>query len=296
MSYFWNKSGLVFAGALAVGAFSDRVANAEDVKPDGTLATTGVVSGDATGANVAGSAPTDAQGIALRAAILAETNLDSAVHDFYAARGFRAFWLETPARANGLRAALATAPEHALPPGHYNVPPARVGVAATDPVSAAQEEIALTRAYLVFAGDVAAGVLQPRSLDREIHIFPERPSVATLLLEAKLSGDARKVIADVEPSHPHYARAREMMITLNAIIDGGDWGPTVGEGGSLKLGMTGPRVAALRARLTAMRDMVVPIAPVDAADENATRVIDDVYDAALEGGCHGLSTASWAER
>ncbi|MGB0411356.1 MAG: L,D-transpeptidase family protein [Pikeienuella sp.] len=280
MSYFWNKPGLAFAAVLSVGTFG---AQANETQTPQTVASA------TAGSNGAAAAPLDSSALALSAAIKADPSLDPAVYHFYAARGFRAFWSEGEGRVAALSEVVSSAPAHGLPLNHYHL------VSVSDlnsPEIAAVQEIQRTKAYLAFAGDVAAGVLQPRVLDREIHLFPERPHVGLLLNELKLTGDPRRVVRALQPSHPHYARVQQLVQTLNGIIDAGDWGPAVDDGGSLKIGMVGPRVSALRARLIAMGDMAA------SAEGEPT----NTYDLALELGVmafqrrHGLNDDGVAGR
>lgn len=278
MSYFWNKSGLALASILVAGAFVDYRSHASEVGD-----------GQTTEGDLTAVAPLDPVGKALSAAIKSDPTLDPAVYDFYEARGFRPFWSEGQGRVAALSEVVNAAPAHGLPQDHYLF----VTVRDLDtPEVKAKQELQRTRAYLAFAGDVATGVLQPRDVDRELHIYPERPAAAVLLQELRLTGDPRRVVGALEPSHPHYARTQALVVELNSIIDGGDWGPAVTEGGTLKLGMDDPRVSALRARLVAMGDM-----PALAIGD-----LPDVYDIALEQGVmtfqrrHGLNSDGVAGR
>jgi murein L,D-transpeptidase YcbB/YkuD len=290
VSFLRNRFGAVAVGVLGFAAASGHAFATSETAPT-TLAAVRTV------------APLDANGLALSAAIKADLWFDDAVFDFYAARGFERVWDEDAARG-ALSDVVNSASAHALPRNHYLYVSTR---GQRTPTSAALEELQAMRAFLTFAGDVSAGVLQPRVLDHEIHLFPERPQNATLLQALTRLGDPRDVVAEIQPSHPHYAGAQGMIVALNAVIDDGDWAPTVVEGGSLKLGMSGPRIATLRARLIAMGDMPTPVTAEFAegaiAEGAVTQnVVSDVFDIALELGVmafqrrHGLNDDGVAGR
>ncbi|MEO1001263.1 MAG: hypothetical protein AAFW69_11790, partial [Pseudomonadota bacterium] len=103
----------------------------------------------------------DAQ--ALTAALAGASLEGQAVTDFYAARDNAPFWLE-PAAEAALRAAVAAAPAHGLPLERYTL-------SAAEGAAAEAERMAV---FLRYARDIRSGVLEPRSVDREIIVRPPR--------------------------------------------------------------------------------------------------------------------------
>lgn len=173
---------------------------------------------------------------------------------FYAARGHRPLWVGDAARIEGLTAALGEAGDHGLPHRRYLIGDDIADLAAGAPADAARAELALTDAYLALAGDLAAGVVAPRALDKDLHLFPERPAPGHLLQMAALPGDPAKAALRTAPIDPQYARVREMVKRLDQIAAAGGWGPEVAAGPTLRPGEVGRRVEALRIRLIAMGD------------------------------------------
>jgi len=79
-------------------------------------------------------------------------------------------------------------------------------------------------------------------------------------------------LEETGPDTPFYNWLRQALVTYRGIMAGGGW-PTVPDGEVLKLGSSGPRVAALRERLTITGDLTAP-GPADPA----------VFDEGLDAG------------
>ncbi|PZQ47915.1 MAG: murein L,D-transpeptidase [Rhodovulum sulfidophilum] len=192
---------------------------------------------------------------AFRDALLAETaGFDAAertaIEGFYAERAYAPFWAET-ANLDGLLAALETAEGQALPYQRYEATGVRALFQPGATAAPAARELAATRAYLRYAGDVNSGALRPSRIDPEIAIAPTR--LAPALLLGKLDGaSVAEVLAGLAPRAPDYAALIAEKARLEAASAAGTWGPTVPTGPTLHEGETGPRIAELRARLARM--------------------------------------------
>lgn len=184
---------------------------------------------------------------------------------FYASRGDAPLWTSGDgARAAVLIATLRAADGHGLPVARYRPDALAAALARTDDAGRGAAEAALTRAFLQYARDVASGVLEPRSIARDIKVDPPRPHPAALLRAAAAAPNMVAHLAALAPADPGYETLRDRYRALSAVAASGDWGPAVPAGATLRPGDSGPRVAALRARLARLGDLA-PAAP-SAAD------------------------------
>lgn len=196
-------------------------------------------------------APVEAtQAVDLAAAIAALPDAErAAVHSFYEARDNAPFWMAGDAApARDLIVALEAAPEHGMPVGRYGGADLAVLFAASGPEAVAKAEVAAMRAYLAFASDLSAGVVVPSRADPEINIAPVRPAPAALLARLE-AGSVAEALAALEPQEPDYRALMAEKRRLEAAVAAADWGDAVPGGATLRAGDSGPRVAALRARL-----------------------------------------------
>jgi murein L,D-transpeptidase YcbB/YkuD len=187
---------------------------------------------------------------------------DAALRTFYEGRGFAPLWLggedAARGRAEALIEALRAAPGHALPAGRYD--PAGLASSlerarSASPGARAALELALTEAYLRYARDVSSGVLEPRQVDDELHIRPERPDPAALLARMAGAADPAAVLAALPPDDPDYDRLRARLPEYLRLARSGAWAEALPEGPSLEQGDRSERVVALRRRLAAMGDL-----------------------------------------
>ncbi len=174
------------------------------------------------------------------------------VLDFYSARDSSPFWGgAAPERGAALLAALNRAGAHGLPPSRYapGALAAALAAGASDPASVAAAELAATVAYLAYARDLTSGLLTPSEVDPEIDVRPRRPEPARLL-ERLQAEPLERALTGLEPTSPEYRALMAEKARLEAAATA-DWGPEAPAGPTLRLGDSGVRVAALRARLAA---------------------------------------------
>lgn len=186
---------------------------------------------------------------AFRAALRAELSgaddrLLAGIEQFYGARDWRPFWSEPGSgRAAALVAALGSSPAQGLPA--YDV----AGVQETAAgAAAAAPELAASRAYLAYAGDLTSGVVTPSRIDPDIAVRPKRLDPAALLARAA-AGPVEAALAGLAPRDPDYARLIAEKARLEGLLRADAWGPAVADGPTLHAGDRDPRVGALRARL-----------------------------------------------
>lgn len=246
--------------------------------------------------------PLSPEALALRAAMeAASAGWDPAeradVLGFYAARGFAPYWADQ-GRGVALVALLEEAPAHGLPPARYGAAGLADGLtgslAAPDRIAAL--ELAGSRSWIAFAGDLKAGVLVPSRVDPEIDVRPARPGRAALLALLD-GGEAAAIARSLEPKTRDY----RALMAEKARLEGqsaADWGPTVPAGPTMRQGDAGPRVAALRARLAARgHPAAASEARVPAGIEGgvAAGVGAGVFDAGLDAALKGFQAEAGLE-
>ena len=223
---------------------------------------------------------------------------------FYAARGYAPLWLAQDGSATSAAAALldwaGRADAQALPPARYDTESLRKELgAAQGPAGRAELELGLTRLYLTYARDLSSGLLEPRDVSPELDVTPPRPDPAHLLGQAAEASDMPAFLSSLAPADPEYRRLLDLYGKIRQIARAGGWGPTVPDGPTLRLGDRSPRVAQLRARLTAMGDLrkVDRVAASNVMNDAAPADRDpERHGAALEAAIkrfqarHGLNT------
>jgi murein L,D-transpeptidase YcbB/YkuD len=233
---------------------------------------------------------------------------DELVARFYESRQFQPVWQE-PSRLDALVAAIAELVDDGLDPAVYHLDSLqsyrldrRMGTPLT-PQDLADLDLVATDAFLLAAYHLYLGSIDPRQLSPQWN-FSERPIEIerglAALNERLAAGQIRETLEAARPKHVWYQRGRERLREYRAIAAAGGW-PTVPEGATLRVGMTDPRVAALRERLKVTRDYPQPAAvnsPGSAAAPAGTAPVTsdpNLFDASLEAAVkffqqrHGLT-------
>ncbi|MEO1550503.1 MAG: L,D-transpeptidase family protein [Pseudomonadota bacterium] len=216
----------------------------------------------------------------LRETLLASTSVSDGMMAFYTAQGFVPVW--TGRRIDALNRALATAASHGLPAGRYPKI-AKPGFSASDSARVSAE-IAAAQVFLRFARDLNSGVLEPKSVDAEIHVFPRRPDEEALLNGVLSARNLTNFIAALAPSDPGYDALMEERTRLARLARKGGWGPKVPAGKTLRPGQSGARVEALRARLGRILGQSLPAG--SSYDESliaAVKTFQDLYGLNADG-------------
>jgi len=208
----------------------------------------------------------------------------TAEYRFYQGRDFAPVWVaEDGSPAAATRALLnwaGTADAHALPASRYHVDALSSRLAAAGTLSAAgmaDLELALTRLFVTFGRDMNGGVLDPRSIDKDLDIERHRPDPAAMLEAVATSADPAAYLQTLIPTDPAYRRLLDDYAELRAIARNGDWGPLVEAGGTLKLGDRHPRVGQLRTRLMKLGDLPASAA-IGAATEDTVVATNEVVN------------------
>jgi len=192
----------------------------------------------------------------------------------YAERAFQPVWLNADGSANGkarlLVDALSRADMHALPVTRYKAEALRARLGAAGP----ELEAELSATFLAYASDFKSGLLEPRRIDRELNVFPERPDAGVLISGAAAATNFAAFLEDLAPQTPLYRRLVERYATFRSLAARDIWGPQVRKGRTLRPGDRHSRVAQARARLTAMGDLDPNVygEPADAASDDGTLI------------------------
>ena len=188
---------------------------------------------------------------AFKLGLLEKVAGEKAVEDFYQNRNFRPVWIGQGPTATERRTALFTALEqadlHALPTRRYRADLRLFKKRGQDGRQLGILEGQLTMAFLRYAKDVHAGLLNPSKVDELI--FRKLPRInPSELLQRVISEPAKAVFNSLPPQSDAYknlmkARQKLLKARLNA-----PWGPILLDE-RLAKGAEGDRVVQLRNRL-----------------------------------------------
>lgn len=116
-------------------------------------------------------------------------------------------------------------------------------------------EADLTRAFLDYASDLHAGLLDPGKVDKDLHIERVDVDREALLAGAARANDMAAYLDSLAPSDPAYRRMVERYRSFRSKAADEIWGKPISAGPTLRPGDRNARVAEVRARLTAMGDL-----------------------------------------
>ncbi len=151
-------------------------------------------------------------------------------------------------------------------PADYPLPPLRP---ALDPDVLAGFDLALTRAALRYAADLADGRVDPAAVDTAWTAAPRAIEVAYVLAGLLDSWRLPAIRSALSPPHAGYTRLRAALARYREIADRGGW-PVFPESLALAPGDSGESVSILRTRLAVEGDVK---ARLDSGDR---------YDAVLQ--------------
>jgi murein L,D-transpeptidase YcbB/YkuD len=196
----------------------------------------------------------------------------AALKDWYSANEYQPLWVG-PAGANGKAQdfieILKDAGHEGLKPGDYPAKEIEARINA-DP---ADGEVLLSRAFVHYISDLRTGRLSPRKVDPALFVQPGEIDREAILQAAREAHGIKQAVERFTPANPIYRRLRRVLAEYRDIADKGGW-PSVPEGPSLKPGMRDDRVAALRARLMATKDLVYAGDDPALYDEALTQAVE----------------------
>jgi murein L,D-transpeptidase YcbB/YkuD len=172
----------------------------------------------------------------------------------YHDRDMRPYWVTAGGpnlSAEILRSVLGAADTQGLNPADYAIDQIARAWDRKGVEGLARLELLLTLELGAYASDLVEGRLKPRDFDPEL--FPTACDCdldpADLVEKCLAAPDLRVFLEAQAPPFPQYRGLRDKLAAYRGLAARGGW-PQVPPGPSLKPGMTDPRVAALRRRLS----------------------------------------------
>ena len=172
---------------------------------------------------------------------------DPGLSAFYGAHQLKPVFVgaEAAPRRAALIDAIATAPEHGLPPARYDA----VGLSRAGQAEDVATELLFARALSRWADDVSNGLVEPSRTD-SMNKRQVVPVDMAALLDQFTRGDPARALDTLPPQDPTYLRLKDMLSDQARLVAPAGT-PEVAEG-LYKRGVSGPDVANLRARLAAI--------------------------------------------
>lgn len=170
---------------------------------------------------------------------------------FYATRNNEPIWADgNSASMLALITAIEQAPKHGMALGRYKLDELEtLWMTAISPEDMALLEVAAAQSFVLFAKDISSGILDPRSIDREMNATRFVPETADVLADIAGAENRPAHYNTLAPSSSEYAELLNLKIELEALISSKGWGALVPTGQTLRPGNSSDRVEALRVRL-----------------------------------------------
>jgi murein L,D-transpeptidase YcbB/YkuD len=198
----------------------------------------------------------------------------------YELHGFQPFW-DSARVAKLLDVVRASAADGLLPADYHLATLERLaGLQVRTPLDIAQLDLLATDAYIELLYHLYFGKVDPVSIDSrwnfERREITDRDALKHVL-DALTGTDIASAIDQDRPDHWMYRNMVEALARYRQIETAGGW-PSVGEGPTLRRGVTDPRVVVLRRRLSA------------SGDDAEAATTSDLFDDSLEGALKRFQT------
>ena len=194
---------------------------------------------------------------ALARAIFSEIKVmgleDSELGRLYRQRAYLPIWFGDPARARRALQAMTQSHEQGLPDQAYGAfALSDLYIRSADVLTQAQAELTLTGAYVKFARHLNSGILNPKSVDREIQTKPDIKSPEFMIATLVRSGSADGLVERLRPADPEYTALLAERAHLERQLVAGEFGKPIPKNRMLRPGYEGERVLLVRKRLRAL--------------------------------------------
>jgi murein L,D-transpeptidase YcbB/YkuD len=170
-----------------------------------------------------------------------------AIEAFYSARGYAPLWIADGAendRAKAVTAYLAGVDADGLDPSDYPAP----SFASSDLATLAEAELRFSATVLTYARHAQLGRVHYSRVSADIFYEQVPPEPAAVLGTVATAEDVDKALESYNPPQPGYKALKAKLAEARG-KDGGANAPRISGGAALKVGMSDPRVPALRERL-----------------------------------------------
>ena len=196
--------------------------------------------------------------------------------DLYRKNQFQPLW--SKAMARDLAEAVARAAEDGLIPADYHQAGIQAALLEPDtplgPEQALDNDILFSDALILLGEHILHGKVDGRDVEEKEGLA--MGTVAEIdvdyYLQLLRSGRIAEAMRARAPQHPGYLALRQNLARYRQMAARGDW-PPVPAGPSLKPGMSGERVAALKARLAASGELAASAATGDRYDEELSAAV-----------------------
>lgn len=185
---------------------------------------------------------------------------------FYANRSYAPAWIGESGplpRALSLVEAVGNASSEGLTANDYHfetitalmnrIISEKAVLGSVSPDQAADLDLILTDAFLLYASHLLSGRVKPEDFQSEWFIKGRKRDFLMVLETALVQDSVAEALAGLDPPHPGYERLRAALSEYREIVRKGGW-PALSPGPLLKRGDRGERVKELRARLLATGD------------------------------------------
>jgi L,D-transpeptidase YcbB len=170
----------------------------------------------------------------------------ASVESYYAAHNYAPLWSDDGAenaRTRAARAYLAEVDADGLDPSDYPVP----SFASQDLAALAEAELKFTATVLTYARHAQLGRVHFSRVSADIDYDQVAPEPAAVLDQIANAADVGATLDSFNPPQPGYKALKAKLAEMRGHT--GQSGPRIASGPALKVGMTDPRVPALRERL-----------------------------------------------
>ncbi len=196
--------------------------------------------------------------------------------DLYRKNRFQPLW--STALIRDLAEAVAAAAEDGLVPADYHLASIQAALAEPDtplgPEQALDNDILFSDALILLGEHILHGKVDGRDVEEKeglaMGMVPEID--VDYYLQLLRSGHIAAAMRARAPQHPDYLALRQGLARYRQMAARGGW-PRVPAGPGLKPGMSGERVAALKARLRASGELAASAATGDRYDEELSAAV-----------------------
>ncbi len=175
---------------------------------------------------------------------------------FYRSRAFQPVWIGPQGvlpEADTLVDALGQAETQGLDPRDYRIGQIVGRLSALSDNQLAELDLLLSEAFVRYCTDVRSGRAEPRNADPDWFLSADRIDHLAVLEATLENRNLEQVLGNLLPSRDEYRRLRRALAGYRQLVAEGGW-PVLSAKETLRQGMRGPAVLALKGRLEVSGD------------------------------------------